>query len=535
MQTKYIFMTGGVCSGLGKGITAASLGRLLKARGFRVTIQKFDPYLNTDPGLLSPYEHGEVYVTEDGAEVDLDLGHYERYIDENLSVNNSITAGQIFWEVLSRERNGNYRGKTIQIIPHITDAVKSHIVCNQDTQIVISEIGGTVGDFESLPFIEAIRQFGDDIGAEHIMFVHVTLVPYLDFAGEAKTKPSQHSVKELLSLGIKPDVLVCRTQHPLEEEMRDKLARFCHVKHDCIIENLDAKSLYDVPLMLEKEHFADIVCKRLGLTPNMPDLSEWTALTQKSLTKTINVALVGKYAEFKDAYISSAEALKHASIFHGVKINIDWIHAEEINDENAHIFLADKHAVIMPGGYGERGIGGLISAAKYARVNKKPFLAIGQAMHCALIEYARNVAGCTDSDSVEFNAETVSPIIIPVHPPQEGKGNNKIVPMRKGAIPVKLTPDTLLAKAYGENLIYERFRHNYKINIQCRIPLAESGLILSASSPDDAFCEAIELPNKMHPWFVGVQFRPEFKSRITRPSPIFKAFIKAALGENLKD
>ncbi|MCL2204816.1 MAG: CTP synthase [Defluviitaleaceae bacterium] len=527
MQTKYIFMTGGVCSGLGKGITAASLGRLLKARGYRVAIQKFDPYINMDPGLLSPYQHGEVYVTEDGAEVDLDIGHYERYIDENLSADNSVSTGRVYWEVLRKERKGLFKGRTIQIIPHITDAIKAHIVCNHDTNIVISEIGGTVGDIESLPFIEAIRQFGDDIGYENAMYVHVTLVPYLDFAGEPKTKPSQHSVKELRSLGIKPDVLVCRTQRPLDDDMRQKLAQFCHVKLNCVIENRDANCLYEVPLLLEKERFADIVCARLGLNPPAPDLSEWEALTRRKATRTVHIGLVGKYAEFRDAYKSAAEALNHAGIAHNVKVEIDWIHAEKINKHNVHALLEKKQGILVPGGYGGRGIAGTLLTARYARENKIPFLAIGQGMHCALIEFARNVASCTDADSIEFNARTNTPVIVPINPAQDNA--EEIVPMRKGAIPIKIAPDSLLAAAYGEPLIYERFRHKFKVNSQCRKPLTENGLRLTGTSPDDRHCEAFELPPDAHPWYAAVQFHPEFKSRITRPSPLFMAFIGAAL------
>jgi CTP synthase len=525
-------MTGGVCSGLGKGITAASLGRLLKARGYRVTIQKFDPYINMYPGLLSPYQHGEVYVTEDGTEVDLDIGHYERFIDENLSGGNSVSTGKIYWEVLNNERKGVYKGETIQIIPHITNEIKSHIFCNEKTDFVISEIGGTVGDIESLPFLEAIRQFGDDIGQENVLFVHVTLVPFLDFAGEAKTKPSQHSVKELLSLGIKPDILVCRTQRPLEDDMRKKLAQFCHIKSDFIIENRDASSLYDVPLMLEKENFADIVCAQLGLTPPEPDLSEWKALAQKitDAGKSLNIGLVGKYVELRDAYLSVAEALKHAGIANNAKINIEWIHAEKINDANAQALLQGMDGIILPGGYGVRGINGLISAARYARINKKPLLAIGQGMHCALIEFARNVALYPDADSTEFNKNTNTPVIVPINLSKDSPNEDeKIAPMRKGAIPVKLTPFSLIAEAYGETLIYERFRHNYRVNTSCCTALSEEGLALVGHSPDGQHCEAFELPQNVHPWFVGVQFRPELKSRITRPGPLFKAFIAATL------
>ncbi|MCL2604346.1 MAG: CTP synthase [Defluviitaleaceae bacterium] len=527
MQTKYIFMTGGVCSGLGKGITAASLGRLLKARGYRVTIQKFEPYINMFPGLLSPYQHGEVFVTEDGAESDLDLGHYERFIDENLSVNNSISAGKVYWEVLNKERKGVFMGKTIQIIPHITDAIKYYISGNHDADIVITEIGGTVGDFEILPFLEAIRQFGEDIGFENAMYIHLTLVPYLDFAGEPKTKPSQHSVKELRSLGIRPDILVCRTPKPLGEEMRKKISQFCHVNQNCIIENTDADCLYEVPLLLEKENFAQIVCGRLGLTPPPPDLAEWEALTQIKPTQTVTIGLVGKYVEFRDAYYSVTEAFKHAGIANRAKVNIEWIHAEEINAHNAQERLHALDGIILPGGYGERGADGLIHAIRYARESRKPTLAIGQGMQCALIEFARNVANNPEADSMEFNRETPFPIIVPIAANIEE--DEKIAPLRKGAIPIKLAPDSLLAAAYGELLIYERFRHKYKINNLFRTLLMDSNLHLVGHSPDDQNIEAFELPRGTHPWFVAVQFHPEFKSRMTRPSPLFRAFVGATL------
>jgi len=529
MQTKYIFMTGGVCSGLGKGITAASLGRLLKARGYRVTIQKFDPYINMEPGLLNPTQHGEVYVTDDGTEVDLDLGHYERYIDESLTQANAVSTGRIYWEVLNAERNGKYRGTTIQIIPHITDAIKARIVCDNQTDIVISEIGGTVGDFESLPFLEAIRQFGEEIGYENAMFVHVTLVPYLGFAGEAKTKPSQHSVKELRSLGIRPDVLVCRTEHPLPNEMRAKIAQFCHVRTDCVIENQDADCLYNVPLLLEQENFAQIVCRRLGLDSPTPDLTEWTELVHRQRTRTIQVGLVGKYVKMHDAYLSVAEALKHAGITHSANVNIEWINPEGIDDTNVASFLQHMDGIIIPNGYGDRGASGQIATARYAREHKKPLLAIGQGMHSALIEYARNVAGCSDADSIELNNKTTNSYTISTAPIAYNSEEDPIAPMRKGAHPIKLAIDSILAETYGKTLINERFRHNYKINNPCTAPLTEKNLRIVGHSPDDTHIEAIELPRDIHPWYVGVQFCPEFKSRMTRPSPIYVAFLAAAI------
>ena len=530
MQTKYIFMTGGVCSGLGKGVTAASLGRLLKARGYRVTIQKFDPYINMYPGMLNPGEHGEVFVTEDGAEVDLDFGHYERFIDENLNSGNSVSTGRIYAEVLNTERRGGYKGSTIQVIPHITNAIKEHIFrTGGNSDIVISEIGGTVGDIESLPFLEAIRQIMYDKGHDNVMYVHVTLVPYLSFADEMKTKPSQHAVKELLSLGIRPDALVCRAERPLTDDLKDKLARFCNVNKDCIIENANVDCIYEVPLLLEEERFADIVCKRLDLNPpEQPNLTEWTSLVAKykAADKTINIGMVSKY-ELRDAYLSVFEALKHAGIAYNVKVNTRMINAECISDDNAASQLADLDGILIPGGYGSRGVQGQISTAKYARINKIPFLGIGQGMQCAILEFARNVAGITDADSTEVKSETSTPVIDHITPPiMDGETKP---PMRKGAQPCKLEPNSLVHSAYGETLIYERFRHLYKLSNQYRGELVAHGLLEAATSPDNQFVEAIELPKSMHPWFVGVQYRPEFKSRITRPSPLFKAFVGAVL------
>jgi len=537
MQTKYIFMTGGVCSGLGKGITAASLGRLLKARGYRVTIQKFDPYINMFPGMLNPDQHGEVYVTEDGAEVDLDLGHYERFIDENLNAGNAVTAGRIYTEVLNAERRGDYKGSTIQVIPHITNAIKERICrAGDNSDIIISEVGGTVGDIEGLPFLEALRQIMYDKGYANVMYVHVTLVPYLSFADEIKTKPSQHSVKQLLSLGIRPDALVCRTERPLEDDMKDKLALFCNVDRECIIENANVDCLYEVPLLLEDENFAEIVCKRLQLDPPPPDLTEWRGLVNryKSATGTVNIGLVCKY-ELRDAYLSVFEALKHAGIHHNVNVNTLVIHAEDINDTSAPNYLAGLDGILIPGGYGSRGTPGLICTARYARENKIPFLGIGKGMQCAVIEFARNIAGLPGADSIEDNADTPTPVIEliprPASVPQVETDAKH--PMRRGAQPCKLTPDSLTHAAYNEALIYERFRHMYRINNQYRGQLQDAGLLQTATSPDEQHVEAVELPTSIHPWFVGVQFRPEFKSRITRPSPLFKAFLGAAVNKPL--
>lgn len=529
--TKYIFMTGGVCSGLGKGIAAASLGRLLKARGYKVTIQKFDPYINQDPGLLSPYQHGEIFVTEDGAEVDLDFGHYERFIDENLSAANSVSTGKIYREVLNGELNGKYKGATIQVIPHITDAIKEKIYRaskNAGSDIIISEIGGTVGDIESLPFIEAIRQTSRDVGTENVMYIHVTLIPYLNFADEMKTKPSQNSVKELLSFGIKPDALVCRTEHSISDEMREKLALFCNLDKTCIIENLNVASIYEVPLLLEQQNFGDIVCKRLGLAPPPPDLTEWRALVAKNnaITAEITVGLLGKYTEFRDSYLSVTKALEHAGIAHDVRIKIKWLHAKEITDANAATKLKNLKGLIVPGGFGKRDTKGLISATRYARENKLPFLGIGLGMQCALIEFVRNVMARPEANTAEIDAETDMPVIEYITKPEAEVSS---LPKRKGSYPCKLNPDSLTYAAYGENLIYERFCHLYKINNQYRGEFSAAGLIEAALSPDEQHIEAIELPQKTHPWFVGVQFHPEFKSRITRPNPIIKAFVGACL------
>ena len=528
-------MTGGVCSGLGKGITAASLGRLLKARGYRVTIQKFDPYINMYPGMLNPEQHGEVYVTEDGAEVDLDLGHYERFIDENLYAVNSVSAGRIYTEVLEAEKNRKYKGSTIQVIPHITNAIKEHIcAAGGNSDIVISEIGGTVGDIESLPFLEAIRQIMHDQGYANVMYIHVTLIPYLSFADEMKTKPSQHAVKELQSLGIRPDALVCRTERPLNMDMRKKIADFCYVEKECVIENANVDCIYEVPLLLEEENFADIVCKRLQLSPPAPDLDEWRSLVNryKNVSGKINIGLICKY-ELRDAYLSVLESLIHAGVAHDVNVNTKMIHAEEINDISAEKHFAGLDGILVPGGYGPRGTPGLIAAARYARENKIPFLGIGKGMQCAVIEFARNVAGMADADSIEDNDASPTPVIelIPRSTLEDSRDTGARLPMRKGAQPCKLSPGSLIHAAYDEALIYERFRHMYRVNNQYRGQLKEHGLLETALAPDGQHVEAVELPQNKHPWFVGVQFRPEFKSRITRPSPLFMAFISAVIKE----
>jgi CTP synthase len=525
-------MTGGVVSGLGKGITAASLGRLLKARGYKVTIQKFDPYINIDPGTMSPFQHGEVFVTEDGAETDLDLGHYERFIDENLNEHSSVTAGKIYWKVLNKERKGEYLGATIQVIPHITDAIKEHVYrAGRDTQseIVITEIGGTVGDIEGLPFLEAIRQVYHDVGRENTMYVHVTLVPFLSFAGEMKTKPSQHSVKELLSLGIHPDAIVCRTEMPLNDELREKITLFCHVNKDCIIENTDAESIYEVPLLLESEKFADIVCKRLQLDPLPPDLGEWRALLErrKKISRSIEIGLVGKYVELHDAYLSVTEALDHAGISHDTHIRIRWIQAETLTAENTEKELSGLAGILVPGGFGKRGVSGMVNAVHYARTRRVPYFGICLGLQCAAIEFARNVLGCPDADSVEYNEETSMPVISLI--PEQNDVTEKGGTMRSGAYPCRLNENTRAYAAYGEEMISERHRHRHEINNRYRDDLEKAGLVMAGLSPDGRRVEIIELPEEVHPWFVAVQFYPEFKSRINRPSPLFKGFINACL------
>lgn len=530
MQTKYIFVTGGVVSGLGKGITAASLGRLLKARGYKVTIQKFDPYINIDPGTMSPYQHGEVFVTEDGAETDLDIGHYERFIDENLNVNNNITTGKIYWSVLNKERKGEYLGATVQVIPHITNAIKERVFrAGKTTQadIVITEIGGTVGDIESEPFIEAIRQVAQEVGKENVVYIHVTLIPFLKISGEMKTKPTQHSVKQLLSLGIQPDIIVCRTEELIIQEAKEKLALFCNVEKDCVIENMDCDSLYEVPLFLEEQKLPSIVCRKLNIKEGKPNLTDWVEVIekQKNLEGKVKVALIGKYVALHDAYISIVEALKHAGIQRGADVSIEWVDAEEF--EKGEVVLEDIDAMLIPGGFGERGIEGKISAIKYARENKIPAFGICLGMHCMVIEFARNVLGLSDAHSSEINPETKSPVIdlIPEQKDIDEMGGT----MRLGSYPCKLSRGSLSEEAYSDNLIYERHRHRYEFNNEYKNKMNEKGLISTGVSPDERLVEIVELPKEVHPWFVGVQFHPEFKSRPNKPHPLFLDFIQAAL------
>ncbi|MCK8059330.1 MULTISPECIES: CTP synthase [unclassified Fusibacter] len=529
MRTKFVFVTGGVVSSLGKGITAASLGQLLKARGLKVSIQKLDPYINVDPGTMSPYQHGEVYVTEDGSETDLDLGHYERFIDINLTKNSNATTGKIYGSVIAKERRGDYLGATVQVIPHITNEIKERIFRaaeDANPDVVIIEIGGTVGDIESLPFLEAIRQVKYDIGKENVMYVHLTLVPYLGKAGELKTKPTQHSVKELREIGIQPDLIVCRTEHDIVREVREKIGLFCNLDADNVIQNLDARSIYEVPLVLEKEGLAEKVCHHLNLTCGEPDLSEWEALVEKelNLTEKVKIALVGKYVELKDAYLSVAESLKHAGLANNVEVEIDWIHAEEINDENAQEMLEGAHGVLVPGGFGDRGVEGKIAAMKYSREHKIPTFGICLGMQVMAIEFARNVLGLTDAHSAELDKTTTNPIVDIMHDQKdlEELGGT----MRLGLYPCKVQNGTKAHDAYSHELVYERHRHRYEFNNHYRDMFIENGMVFSGISPDERLIEIIELVD--HPWYVAGQFHPEFKSRPLKAHPLFRDFIKAA-------
>lgn len=528
-STKYIFVTGGVVSSLGKGITAASLGQLLKSRGLEVTIQKFDPYINVDPGTMSPYQHGEVYVTDDGAETDLDLGHYERFIDINLSKNSNVTTGKVYWSVITKERRGDYLGGTVQVIPHITNEIKDRVyrvAKEKKVDVVITEIGGTVGDIESLPFLEAIRQVKYDVGRENVMYLHVTLVPYLTKAGEIKTKPTQHSVKELRSIGIQPDAIVCRTEHALTQEIKEKIGIFCNLDHNNVVQNLDADTLYEVPLMLEREGLPQMVINRLKLETKEPDLTEWNDIVTKLKNPKgkVKISLVGKYVELKDAYLSVAESLRHAGISNEVEIDIDWIHSEEIDDNNCEEIFKDSDGILVPGGFGDRGIEGKICAIKYARENKVPFLGICLGMQMAVVEFARNVLKLDDSHSSELLPQTNNPVIdiMPEQLDIEDMGGT----MRLGLYPCKLQEGSKAKEAYGEDLIYERHRHRYEFNNQYRDIISEKGMTISGISPDERLVEIIELED--HPWFVASQFHPEFKSRPTRSHPLFREFIKAS-------
>ena len=529
MTVKYIFVTGGVVSGLGKGITAASLGRLLKQRGLRVKVQKLDPYLNVDPGTMSPYQHGEVFVTDDGAETDLDLGHYERFIDENLTFNSSVSSGKVYWNVLNRERAGDYLGGTVQIIPHITGEIKRNIYSldTPDTDVAIVEIGGTVGDIESQPFLESIRQVAAERGRQNVMFIHVSLIVSIPGSGELKSKPTQHSAKELLSLGIQPDVIMCRCDGHIPDEILEKISLFCNIPRENAIPNLTADLLYDVPLMLEREGLADVVVRRLGLICHAPDLTEWATMVHRAKHPkgTVRIALVGKYVALHDAYLSVVEALTHGGIENDVKVEVQWVDSETVTDENAVRVLAEADGVLVPGGFGDRGIEGKISAVRYAREHKVPFLGICLGMQMAVVEYARHVCGWADAHSSELDPATAHPVI-DLMPDQRGvtaKGGT----MRLGSYPCRVTSrETRTYQAYGCDQIAERHRHRYEFNNDYRQDLTGAGLVLAGLSPDERLVEIVELED--HPWFVGVQFHPELKSRPNKAHPLFRDFIAAA-------
>ena len=534
-NTKYIFVTGGVVSSLGKGITAASLGRLLKSRGYRVTIQKFDPYINIDPGTMSPYQHGEVFVTDDGAETDLDLGHYERFIDINLSKNSNTTTGKIYQSVINKERRGDYLGGTVQVIPHITNEIKERVfrVGQQDNaDFVITEIGGTVGDIESLPFLEAIRQVKKDVGKNDVLYIHVTLVPYISAAGELKTKPTQHSVKELRSIGISPDIIVCRSEKPISKEMREKMAMFCDVDPDAVIQNLTARSIYEVPMLMEEQGLDTIVLRKLEMEDKPKDMQGWhdmVARILKKYDKKVTIAVVGKYVALQDAYISITESLRHAAVANEAELDIHWVNAEEIeaDDTDMDKVMAGVDGILVPGGFGNRGIEGKIKAIQYAREHKIPFFGICLGMQCAVIEFARHVCGMADANSSEFNANSTHPVIdlMPEQIDVEDLGGT----MRLGLYPCKVYPDTLTSKAYNAELIYERHRHRYEFNNAFREEFVGKGLVLGGTLPNGRLVEIVELPESEHPWFLGAQFHPEFKSRPTNPHPLFREFVGAAV------
>ena len=530
MMTKYIFVTGGVVSGLGKGITAASLGRLLKARGLKVAAQKLDPYINVDPGTMSPYQHGEVYVTEDGAETDLDLGHYERFIDEDLNKYSNLTTGKVYWNVLNKERRGEYLGSTVQVIPHVTGEIKEFVYNvgrHSDADVVITEIGGTIGDIESQPFIEAARQISLEVGRENSLFIHVTLVPYLHGSEEHKTKPTQHSVKELQGMGVAPDIIVLRCDEELEKSIFDKISLFCNVKPDCVIENITLPNLYEAPLMLEKSGFSSVVCRELGIETKKPDLFDWIALVDRIRSRpyTVHIGLVGKYVALHDAYLSVAEAMRHAGYQHNTHIKIHWIDSEELNKDDADEQLGALDGIIVPGGFGGRGIDGMVTAAKYAREHEMPYFGICLGMQIAVIEYARDVLGIENANSGEFDEKTPHKVIdfMPGQSDEIDKGGT----LRLGAYPCVIKRGTVMEKCYGQTVISERHRHRYEFNNDYRESLDRAGLTLSGISPDGTLVETVELSDR--PFYVGVQFHPEFKSRPNRPHPLFLGFIGAAL------
>lgn len=535
MAVKYVFVTGGVVSGLGKGITAASLGRLLKSRGYKVTMQKFDPYINIDPGTMNPVQHGEVFVTDDGAETDLDLGHYERFIDESLSKRSNVTTGKVYWSVLQKERRGDFGGGTVQVIPHITNEIKDRFFRDEtekDMRIAIIEVGGTVGDIESQPFLEAIRQFQHDVGRENAILIHVTLIPFLKASGEIKTKPTQQSVKELQSIGIQPDIIVCRTEVPLDDAVKDKISLFCNVSKYNVIQNLDVETLYEVPLAMEKEHLADIACKCLQLDCPDPDLTEWEKMIEdaKNLTQDVRVALVGKYTSLHDAYISVVESLKHGGIAHKTNVDIKWVNSEEVTRENAAEFFQDVDGILVPGGFGARGMDGKIHAIEYARENNIPFLGLCVGMQLAIVEFARNVLDWKDAHSIELDPSTTHPVINLM---EDQNGITDIGgTLRLGAYPCVLDKNSKAYELYGSKNISERHRHRYEVNNYYREDLVKGGLHLCGLSPDSKIVEMVELPS--HPWFIATQAHPEFKSRPNRPHPLFKGFVGAALEHQSK-
>ncbi len=529
-QTKYIFVTGGVVSGLGKGITAASLGRLLKARGLKVAAQKLDPYINVDPGTMSPYQHGEVYVTEDGAETDLDLGHYERFIDEDLNKFSNLTTGKVYWNVLSKERQGAYLGSTVQVIPHVTNEIKEFVYAvgkKTDADVVITEIGGTIGDIESQPFLEAVRQISLEVGRENSLFIHVTLVPFLRGSDEHKSKPTQHSVKELRGMGINPGIIILRCDEPLEESIFRKISMFCNVKPDCVIENLTLPVLYEAPIMLEKSHFSEIVCRELGIDAPNIDLSEWNEMLERihNRDKTVQIALVGKYVQLHDAYLSVAEALRHAGYVHGTHVKIKWVDSETVTKENVEEILSDCNGVVVPGGFGNRGIEGKIVTADYCRTHNLPYLGICLGMQIAVIAFAREVLGWKDANSGEFNPDSTHKVIdfLPDQNDEVAKGGT----LRLGAYPCAVRTGTQMYRCYGKTEISERHRHRYEFNNEYRKELTDAGLVVSGTSPDEYIVETVEIPE--NDFYIGVQFHPEFKSRPNKAHPLFLGLVGSAL------
>ena len=529
MAVKYVFVTGGVVSGLGKGITAASLGRLLKVRGYKVTMQKFDPYINVDPGTMNPIQHGEVFVTDDGTETDLDLGHYERFIDESLDKNSNVTTGKVYWSVLQKERHGDFGGGTVQVIPHITNEIKSRFYRGKEVdeeRIAIIEVGGTVGDIESQPFLEAIRQFQHDVGHENAILIHVTLIPYLKASGEMKTKPTQASVKELQGIGIQPDVIVCRSEHPLTTEIKDKIALFCNVPSSHVLQNLDVEYLYEAPLAMEKENLAQVVCESLHLPCPEPDLSDWTHMVEalRHPNKEVTIALVGKYTQLHDAYLSVVEALKHGGIASHANVHLKWVDSELVTKENVAEYLCDVDGVLVPGGFGNRGIEGMITAIQYTRENRIPFLGLCLGMQLTIVEYARNVLGYHDAHSIEMNPNTMHPVIA-LMPDQNGIEDIGGT-LRLGAYPCVLADGSKAQELYGKKEISERHRHRYEVNNDFRKALTENGMVLSGVSPDGRIVEMVELSD--HPFYIATQAHPEFKSRPNRPHPLFRGLIAAA-------